>query len=576
MDMCAGAEKIAALGELVASQLVDVKALLASGFKLPPTPDAIPLLEACGTIEGQYEGERRMFRLPCGAVELYAWASGTWEKVGAVVMGDEKQPFRGVVPKQRFFFDGEEWDYLFDIDFGGGRAAKLPYRSGESVFDAAQRFINNNSSLGAHQGHKEQLQNHIMQGLSEEDLAKIGVATGAAGGANGGPVAYSAYAREAAEMAARGVEETPSWGQAKRQFESRGTDVAVSTFAQEEAAAARAAASGGGSAGASLSTPPPNVSASPHRLASIEPFLPLDPAAVKKKTAELAGSDQFNSTIDAAAAVVAAKGSDAAALVASVGGLAALYAALSQGSRFPALDLLRYVASCPAGARHIASPDARCAELVDTALFASDKSFTETTLTSEPERLVALRLIANVAAFGPSSGGDDADKANVLSFLVRALACGVRPMARRPATNANQKLAISAALQNMAVHFGAIMGASTAEEGEGIEGAAAEGAYFVREFFSAVAEAVLFEKDTAAQAKYLAIANTAIVAACGPAGSSAAAAAAPLPCAAAVKAYATKTLQRFCQGTLRHVDQSLSAAAAAVFQHVKPSNSQFE
>lgn len=39
-------------------------------------------------------------------------------------------------------YQGQEWDYVFDVDLGGGAPMlKLPYNANENSFAAAQRFL---------------------------------------------------------------------------------------------------------------------------------------------------------------------------------------------------------------------------------------------------------------------------------------------------------------------------------------------------------------------------------------------------------------------------------------------------
>ncbi|CAO3583550.1 unnamed protein product [Absidia cylindrospora] len=88
---------------------------------------------------GKKEGEVLMVNVN-GSVEAHQWdsAANTWQKIGEVV--------GGVGSGKKQFHDGKEYDFVFDIDIGGGPNGmlKLPYNLNQNPYDAAQKFLLNN------------------------------------------------------------------------------------------------------------------------------------------------------------------------------------------------------------------------------------------------------------------------------------------------------------------------------------------------------------------------------------------------------------------------------------------------
>eukprot|EP00388_Colpodella_angusta_P027612 GDKK01009970.1.p1 GENE.GDKK01009970.1~~GDKK01009970.1.p1 ORF type:complete len:286 (-),score=38.07 GDKK01009970.1:74-931(-) len=283
------------------------------------------------------------------------------------------------------------------------------------------------------------------------------------------------------------------------------------------------------------------ASASALSVSTVELFAPYDAAAVKKKTSELTGgTSQFDEVINLAVAAVTSKGSDLQVLANAAAGVSQMFTTLSQGSRFPAIDTLRYIASTPAGAAYISSTDSACSELVESTLLA-EKALDG--LPSDAEKLVTLRLFANIAAH---------QGAATIQFLTKALEAIARPLAKKSTLNANQKGALQAFLQNITVGLPKL--ATTGGQADGL-------AAFYRSYFAAISEAILFEKETSIQAKYLAFANTA----------------ASSPTATpALKEGASKALLRFCKGSVKNVDRQLAAVASDLFKIIKPAEDDLE
>ncbi|KAI8372759.1 WD40-repeat-containing domain protein [Radiomyces spectabilis] len=98
--------------------------------------EKLPGMEALNT-PGQKEGQVIMVNVPGGAVEAHQWSgqTQTWQKIGEVV--------GGVGSGKKQIYDGQEYDYVFDIDIGNGPSGmlKLPYNVTQNPYDAAQKFL---------------------------------------------------------------------------------------------------------------------------------------------------------------------------------------------------------------------------------------------------------------------------------------------------------------------------------------------------------------------------------------------------------------------------------------------------
>lgn len=61
----------------------------------------------------------------------------SWQKVGEVT--------DAVGSSRKQLYQGQEYDYVFDVDLGGGAPIlKLPYNANENSYAAAQRFLHAN------------------------------------------------------------------------------------------------------------------------------------------------------------------------------------------------------------------------------------------------------------------------------------------------------------------------------------------------------------------------------------------------------------------------------------------------
>ncbi|EPX73482.1 WD repeat protein Lub1 [Schizosaccharomyces octosporus yFS286] len=87
---------------------------------------------------GKHEGDVIMVRVN-NDVEAYQWSQveNDWKKVGQVV--------DAVGSNRKQLYNGQEYDYVFDVDVAEGQAPlKLPYNVTENPFQAAIRFLETN------------------------------------------------------------------------------------------------------------------------------------------------------------------------------------------------------------------------------------------------------------------------------------------------------------------------------------------------------------------------------------------------------------------------------------------------
>ncbi|GAA5978453.1 hypothetical protein JCM10908_004359 [Rhodotorula pacifica] len=88
---------------------------------------------------GKKEGDIKLVKTDGGSVEAYQWSIGSrsWQKVGEVT--------DAVGSSRKQLYQGQEYDYVFDVDLGGGAPIlKLPYNANENSYAAAQRFLHAN------------------------------------------------------------------------------------------------------------------------------------------------------------------------------------------------------------------------------------------------------------------------------------------------------------------------------------------------------------------------------------------------------------------------------------------------
>lgn len=391
-DHIASIEKLEALEAAVSSQKVDVKVAKSSGTAAATgglDVASMPYTHEIQQHRGTQEGERLFARNEKGEVELYVWNASQWEKIGVVVAGSDAENYTGAPNQQRekHHHNGQTYDYLFDVDVEG-RMLKLPYRVGDGLVETAKRFIQDNRGVVTEDS-QEEIQNFLMQHISSEDLARVPGLEGLSSG---------------------GVSQAPP------------------------------------------AAPPPSASAA---LATTDALLapwtaPLtfdtfNPAAAQAKVNSLLPND--GSAFHNAVGQLATPPPDVGAVGSS---LVKLYRGLPVGSRFPAIDALRYLL--------IISPDKKAAvEEVLRGLTALWNGQQPQLPTSPAEWLVSLRLaacvIARVSDQHVSLASWDTAAQSTLVWLVARLPAMTALLASDtpPATRAHCKSATAAIFRNTAV-----------------------------------------------------------------------------------------------------------------------------
>ncbi|KAK4454720.1 PUL domain-containing protein [Podospora aff. communis PSN243] len=77
------------------------------------------------------------------SIAAYQWSEATdeWTKIGTVVDSEE-----AVQKRKKVEYQGKEYDYVFDVDTEDGKPPhKLPYNLGDDTYQAATKFLNDNS-----------------------------------------------------------------------------------------------------------------------------------------------------------------------------------------------------------------------------------------------------------------------------------------------------------------------------------------------------------------------------------------------------------------------------------------------
>mmetsp|Transcript_16702 Transcript_16702/g.36120 ORF Transcript_16702/g.36120 Transcript_16702/m.36120 type:complete len:835 (+) Transcript_16702:62-2566(+) len=114
---------------------------------------------------GTKAGQTKIVRENDGSINAYAWDAQEfkWEKIGEVVAGPKSGGATGGSAKK--FYNGREWDYVFDVDVeDGAPARKLPYDRSENPYIAAERFLED-EGLPAY--FKEQVVQFILQNTGQ-------------------------------------------------------------------------------------------------------------------------------------------------------------------------------------------------------------------------------------------------------------------------------------------------------------------------------------------------------------------------------------------------------------------------
>ncbi|KAK9482765.1 WD40-repeat-containing domain protein [Lipomyces starkeyi] len=123
-------EEIAKFDEQVAGYAISANEVGNINKEKLPSHEA---LEVPGTKIGQVI----MVKTAYASVDAYQWTGEKWAKIGEVVSG--------VGSQQKQIYDGQEYDYVFDVDIQeGAPPLKLPYNATENPYTAAQRFLEKN------------------------------------------------------------------------------------------------------------------------------------------------------------------------------------------------------------------------------------------------------------------------------------------------------------------------------------------------------------------------------------------------------------------------------------------------
>jgi len=297
---------------------------------------------------------------------------------------------------------------------------KLPYNRGQNVFDAAQDFINENAKFGITQDSKEAIVQHILKLIDPSDQAALGPSRSPAAGstqgphASGGDVAFSEFAKEAAEMRARGERQAQSWTEARQRIEQSSgaggaADVAFSTYAQEgremqqrqQMLRGHPPHSQGGMS-TNASSPSSSSSSTTTCFTSFETFCAYNTAAATKKLKELLPDEgqmmEVSNVIQRCVALTTETTMcDTTAVEDVLTLIIALHSDLASSPTkctFPAVDLMRLVAGF---SRHACELIAASSDNDGWgAWLPSVLEFCSTNAAVDADRIVTCRLMCNV------------------------------------------------------------------------------------------------------------------------------------------------------------------------------------
>jgi phospholipase A-2-activating protein len=404
------------LQDTLANQEVNTKVV--GGVDVTKLPGEDALL-----VPGTKDGEIKMIKRPGHpTAEVYSWSAyeDKWTKTGDLM--DNPNDGATMGPQE---LNGVKYDFVFPVELNAGSGKfQLGYNRGENPFVAAQRFIWENAEQGIGQHFLDDIANFIAQNTDQMAQPQEQEAFS------------SEYAREAARLAADGGTAAIAPKEAYKQLE--GQQVAYSSYMQEamrleEEERARAAGGAAPSAARSDAVYP---------AAQYTTFLqPLNVEGAAKKIKEL------NAEIaEAHPEAVLSEGDlsqletmlqsakDKAALADASIALLRKLLAWPNEKRFPAVDVLRFMASHESGAQQIADP-----ENVDGFMPPLWSYFEGTA--SAPEQMLISRALANM--FTTTS-----TLPLVVSAAAQVLASGKGAMKSK---NNNARQAFAAVLHNFSI-----------------------------------------------------------------------------------------------------------------------------
>lgn len=88
---------------------------------------------------GTKEGQTAIIKDASGQPTVYQWSMSqqSWTKIGQLV--------DSVASSNKVMYNGQEYDYVFDVDIEDGKPAlKLPYNATQNPYDAATKFLQDN------------------------------------------------------------------------------------------------------------------------------------------------------------------------------------------------------------------------------------------------------------------------------------------------------------------------------------------------------------------------------------------------------------------------------------------------
>jgi phospholipase A-2-activating protein len=440
-------------------------------------PSVIPMEADKPQHPGSRIGARGYFKIAAtDEIGSFVWTNEGWARIGTVVQGPGAAPVsaaQGAASRQKVFHQGKYYDYVFDVEISG-ISLKLTYNSGQSIFDAAQDFINLNGHLGVSQMDREQIQQHILNNIDPADAAKVGGgALGAQGGASGGsaPAVFSEFAKEAEALRARGVAQAKSWGEQFKQLqEGGGQHVAYSTFAKEAQQAAGLSKASGAAQSADCGLAP---------LTSADIFKGYSADKAAAKVAELVGNRDYDHTINSLDRLVSSGQGDVEEVVTC---LVALQAALIETNQvFPVLDCFRLLFSSSAAANeaYLIARDSLHSLILDGVVNATNPC-------TDADKLCTLRLVANGLA---GSSAFAADFMANTSGLCTGLFTWIRTKVL-PANNANVKSSLRTFLMHAVLRCVAHYSSATQDSSPG---SAAEATALVDVVIATIAQSMLYD-----------------------------------------------------------------------------------
>jgi phospholipase A-2-activating protein len=104
----------------------------------------VPSIDQMPEMPGKKEGDVKMFK-DGEKVNAYSWSGGVWNYIGEVTGQAEKTNFAG-----DDYFPAGEYDFVFDVELGEERRAKLPFNKGQNPMNAAVAFLEREKLNRAH------------------------------------------------------------------------------------------------------------------------------------------------------------------------------------------------------------------------------------------------------------------------------------------------------------------------------------------------------------------------------------------------------------------------------------------